>query len=209
MSTDEDDYDLDEVAAQMEAVDDLVLRGIPSDFDLDGADFGYLRIVAKERNGLTTKESEMQVERIDSMFNFTFEKSSTEIIEKSKAKVVAIKAKIEERGKRITATRTEYKITDAVLIDLLQQARAAQGRHVMSYTSNASVKSGNGLTEETVTVGAGVVNMLLTEQDFIDGEKAQVSKLEVIIRNLADLPDAQGRVRGHKLSFGELTFLGF
>ncbi len=177
-----------------------------SDFDYEQHDFDALR---QEREWLNQEqEEEMQVERIDNMFNFTFEKTSEEIKTKATAKVSAIKKKVEERGKRIAATRAEFKITDAVLIDLLQQARAAGGNERMSYSTNARDERG-GLTEETITVGAGVVNSILTEQDFINGERAQATKLEIIIRNLADLPDAQGRPRGHKLSFSELTFLGF
>ncbi len=80
----------------------------------------------------------------------------------------------------------------------------------MSYSVSNSVRSANGgMSEETITIGAGIVNSLLTEGDFIAGEKAQVKKLSTIIRNLKDLPDEHGAVRGHRLSFEELEFLKF
>ncbi len=150
----------------------------------------------------------MRAERIDSMFNYRFEKSSAEIIDKGNLKVNQIKAKMEERAKRIREVRSEYKITEAVLVDLLQQARAAGGSQRMSFSTNARDARG-GLTEETITVGAGVVNMILTEQDFIDAERASIERLSLVVRNLKDLPDQTGAVRGHGMSFDELKFLGF
>lgn len=67
----------------------------------------------------------MQVNRIDHMFNFRFEKSAQVIREKAKDKITALRAKIEEREVRIKRIREEYKITDAALIDVLEQAQAS------------------------------------------------------------------------------------
>ena len=154
----------------------------------------------------------MQVQRIESLFNFTFEKSAHEIVDHAKRKVASIRAKIEERESRIQHTRKEYKITDAMLIDIMVKARDQMQRGtVMSYSS--TVKSDDGLREEDVTIGAGVINMLLTERDHIEGEKANVEKLDMIIRNLKDLrryaPDGKEYMKGHELSTAELKFLGF
>ena len=152
----------------------------------------------------------MQVQNISHLFSFTFEKSTTEIVEACQKKERDLRAKMEEREARVTRIRSEYKITDAVLIDLLSQARAASKRNdaLMNYSSNAAVSNDTGVPQ-TVTVGAGVVNMLLTERDFIDGEKAQADKLSVIARNLRDYTDERGIVRtAHRLGYDEIRFLG-
>jgi hypothetical protein len=154
----------------------------------------------------------MQVQRIDSLFNFTFEKPASKIVEHAKLKVASIRAKIEEREGRIQHTRKEYKITDVMLIDIMVKAREQMQRgNVMNYSS--TVKSDDGLREEDVTIGAGVINMLLTERDHIEGEKAQVEKLDMIVRNLSDLrrfaPDGKEYMQGHQLTTAELKFLGF
>ena len=152
----------------------------------------------------------MQVQNISHLFSFTFEKSTTEIVEACQKKAHDLRTKMEEREARVTRIRSEYKITDAVLIDLLSQARAASKRNdaLMNYSSNAAVSNETGVSQ-TVTVGAGVVNMLLTERDFIDGEKAQADKLSVIARNLRDYTDERGIVRtSHRLGYDEIRFLG-
>jgi len=151
---------------------------------------------------------------IDHMFHFTYVKSSAQIVEKATAKVAALRAKIEERRARIKTIRTTYEITDEVLIDLLQQARnQARNAQTVSYTSNARVAQGASMSEATVTVPAGVVNNLMTEQDFIAGEQAQIRDLKLIIRNLEDLPDTRpgctDKRVGHTLTKEELVYLGF
>jgi hypothetical protein len=154
----------------------------------------------------------MQVQRIDTMFSFVYEKSASEIKRQAETKRAEIKSKIEERLARIRKTRDEYKITDAVLIDIQNQMRAqAQNAMVAQYSSN--VRSDDGEGDQTVTVGAGVVNFLLTEQDFISGEKAQVDHLDLMIRNIRDVDrrTANGTtyVELFRLSYAELKFLGF
>ena len=156
----------------------------------------------------------MHVQETDYMLNFTYEKTAAEIVDKSKTKSKALRAKVEERRERIKHIRAEYGIDDAVLIDLLQQARANARNAVMQYTSNAKAGGGaKGLTEDAVIVPAGVVNNLMTEQDFITGELEQAAKLDVIIRNLVDFPDErrgqEGKMRGHRLTQDELVYLGF
>lgn len=147
------------------------------------------------------------------MFNFTYEKTAAQIIEKAKAKKTALLEKVEERKDRIKRLRAEYGITDEVLIDLLQQARANARSAVMQYTSNAKVSKGPGMSEESVVVPAGVVNNLMTEQDFITSETTQATDLDLIVRNLTDLPDErrglEGKLRGHRLNKEELVYLGF
>lgn len=154
----------------------------------------------------------MQVQRIDSIFNFTYEKTATEIVDRAKEKAATIRSKIEEREVRIRRIRQEYKINDAALVDIMAKARdQAKRGEAMFYSS--TVKSEDGSGEEEITIGAGVVNMLLTERDHIEGEKANVEKLDMIIRNLKDLrryaPDGKEYMQGHQLTTAELKFLGF
>lgn len=155
----------------------------------------------------------MYIEETGHMFNFTYEKTSDEIITKAQGKRLSLQAKVEERKERIKRLRTEYSITDEVLIDLLQQARANARSAVTQYTSNTKVSKGPGMSEESVIVPAGVVNNLMTEQDFIASETTQAGDLDLIIRNLTDAVDErrgqEGKWRGHRLSKEELIYLGF
>lgn len=135
---------------------------------------------------------------IGSMFGrVEFAKPGREIAEKAKAKSEAVREKIEERQGRIARIREEYGITDAVLADVLAQAMHRRGQ---TYSvSNAPVgRDGSG----QVTVPAGVITNLTTEQEYIEEERQQVARLDLLARNIA--PDAS-----HKLTFDEMEYLGF
>lgn len=155
----------------------------------------------------------MQVQRIDGMFNFEFEKSAHEIVVAATAKAAATRQKIEEREIRIKKVREEYKITDSALIDIMAQAREQSKRGGAAMFYNTKAASDDDADEGEVTIGAGVVNMLLTERDHIEGEKAQVERLDMIARNLKDTrcfaPDGKEYMKGHMLTTAELKFLGF
>jgi hypothetical protein len=165
----------------------------------------------------------MRAMDITGMFHgLQFTKSASEIVERAKKKATQIKAKIEERQQRIAALRKEYGIDDAALVQLLQQARnqARQEASMMSYsyTSNATVgasKGGQGGQIEEKLIGAGVVNNLLTENDFIESERKQVATLELIARNLKPIPrfsDGDGKElppEEFTLSQEELKYLDF
>lgn len=150
---------------------------------------------------------------LSGMFRFEYEKPAEQIVAKMKTKVAALKAKIEERRVRVTKIRDEYGISDAVYIGLLEEARQAmqQKDNRMSYTIS-NVPARGGLQEsETITIGAGVVNNLLTETDYIKAELAEVKRLELISRNLEDKKpsDPNDRIEGHTLSESELQYLDF
>ena len=153
----------------------------------------------------------MQAQSISNMFNFTFEKTADEILGAARIKRTTIVNKIVERSARIHKMREEHKVTDTVLLDIQNQmrAQAKRGIEAMSYTSNVSTNSGS----EEVTIGAGVINFLLTEQDYIDAEKASVEKLDVIVRNLKDVyaytSTGAPYLTKFKMSYEELKFLGF
>jgi hypothetical protein len=155
----------------------------------------------------------MQVQRIDSLFNFDYVKTTAEIVHRAKEKAAQIRAKIEEREARIRRVREEYKITDTVLLDIMNRARAAskRGENMISYSN--TVQPPDGGSQEEITIGAGIIELLFTEEDHIAGEKANVEKLDMIIRNLKDkrrfAPDGKEYTEGHQLTTPELRFLGF
>ena len=154
----------------------------------------------------------MEVQNIDRMFNLTFEKNADEIIIAATNKAIDIRRKIEERVVRIRKMREEHRITDAVLIDIQNQMRADKQRGMAAvYNSSQALSDGTG--EEMISVGAGVINFILTEQDFIGGEKAQVERLDLVTRNLKPITRRTANgveyVELFKLSYEELKFLGF
>jgi len=147
----------------------------------------------------------------------TFQKSASEIKEKLVIKINLLKAKIVERQARIVQARTEYGIDDGALIALLNEARNQSKTFAkMSYTissiSNSSVPNGSKMEERTI--GAGVVNLLLTEGDYIETEKQQVSRLELILRNLrpiesTDTDGIPSNKDAFTLSESDLKYLNF
>jgi hypothetical protein len=119
----------------------------------------------------------VKVQDISRMFEFTFQKTTTDIRHAARKKITAIQAKIEERQARIKALRAEHKITDAVLNDILSQMRATtNAAALIQYTSSVTTDAGSA---ETVIVGAGAVNFLLTEQDYIEGERSPTQRKPV------------------------------
>jgi hypothetical protein len=159
----------------------------------------------------------MQVQQIGNMFRYEYQKTAVELVTAMTTKVTSIKAKVEERIARIAKVRTEYRITDAALLDVMKQARQAQkaGAMIMNYSTSSTGSTGmtDGSGGEQITVGAGIVNFLLTEQDFIEGEQAQVERLELVMRNLKDpvayTRDGQPYTQLVSISHDEAKFLGF
>lgn len=160
--------------------------------------------------------------RVEQMFHTNFEKPVAEVKAKVIAKVEKIKQKIEERIVRVKNLRAEHGIDDAALIELLTQARNAAKRNnaamQYSYTSNAPVgASANGTMSVEKTIGAGVVNHLMTENDFIESERDEVKRLELYARNVTEtrnwdarrLPGELPPVVGVHLSYDELEYLGY
>lgn len=145
------------------------------------------------------------------LFHFTFQKHHTVIVQAAKKKATELLLKIEERKARVIKLREEYGIDDAALIQLLTQARSQQQAHSYTYMSNAPVRESNKIEEKTI--GAGVVNNLLTENDFIEAERSSVDRLNTIVRNLGPvvLTDNGALVtkENFELSYQELKYLGF
>lgn len=157
----------------------------------------------------------------------SYTKSTHEIKEKAIAKIEKLKAKITEREQRLVNLRKEYDIDDKALIELLTAARKAQkqGLGNMQYTykssmsnqrigASASAGLDSDKTEEADRViGAGVVNHLLTENDFIESEKESIKELEFIAKHLKPLVEYQNGIKLPEqewtLSKEELKFLEF
>jgi hypothetical protein len=130
----------------------------------------------------------MQAPRIDHMFNgINYTKSADEIKEKAKAKILKLKDKIEDRARRIAAVRKEHDIDDADLVTLLQLLRKNAGATTLTYQKMSNVPARQGMSDEK-TIGAGVINNLLTEQDYMDQERDQVAMLDLMVRNLKPIP---------------------
>ncbi len=158
----------------------------------------------------------MQPMTLASMFDFTYEKFAHEIREKLEAKIKKVEDKVAERRKRVADLREEHGIDDAALVQLLQAARKnASARHYTYSTSKMSnVSVGSGPQEEERTIASGVVNNLLTENDFIEAERDQIRRMNLIARNLRPVPAyAENGTplpeRGFSLSYEELEFLEF
>lgn len=147
------------------------------------------------------------------ILNFHIEKSCSEVIEQINKKIEALNKKITERQGRVAAIRKEHGIDDAALVQLLTAARRQSQQSSYSYKSLSSSPSGARM-EEDRTIGAGVVNNLFTENDFIETDKSTVKKLELITRNLrpvkkftdAGTPYTVDMVT---LTYDELEFLEF
>lgn len=145
--------------------------------------------------------------------NVEYFKTAGEIVEKCRIKIASLSNKIEERKGRIKAIRTEHQIDDAALVELLTAMRKNADQRSFSY-STGPMGDNSGRGSEERTIAAGTVNALLTESDFIESEKAQVEKLDLIVRNLkpvrrfssdgTELPDA-----GFNVGHSDLRYLGF
>lgn len=163
----------------------------------------------------------MRAQTLEHMFHhLSFQKTADEITAKVEAKIKKLREKIEERTLRVKRLRDEHGIDDAALIQLLTDARkAAQHPNVekmsYSFSSNSAGSSGSEGKLEEKTIGAGVVNHLLTENDFIEAEKEQVKRLELIARNLKPLHHYSSETgvaytdQYFQLSYDELKYLDF
>lgn len=120
-------------------------------------------------------------------------------------KVRKLQEKVKVREGRIENIRTTNGITDAILVDLLQQARTHSGAQFYTVTgpSNLHIPGsvGNAQSGE-VTVSAGVIASLTTEGDAKRDEEEAIERLERIRRNIAWATEPC------ELNYSELEFLG-
>lgn len=149
----------------------------------------------------------------ENMFHsLTFRKPFVEIQDRMVRKSNELKHKITEREERIAKLREEYSITETMLVDLFRQARNAE-RNRESVVNYSTTRRNAGGMEETV-IGAGVVNALLTESDFIEAARKDIDRLGLLSRNLGPRRITEGTMAGqlvddHELTLAELLFLGY
>ncbi|WP_163996398.1 hypothetical protein [Pyxidicoccus caerfyrddinensis] len=136
-------------------------------------------------------------------------KTTPELREAMKKKVLEIAARIEDREGRMKRIRDEYEIDSERLAALVIQFQNRDSDFV-------SYQAQGGASRDTV-VPAGVIANIIREREMIDSERGQIRKLELVLRNLPETElyndPRTGEVRSrqplHQLSDDELEFLGF
>lgn len=151
-----------------------------------------------------------RVDRVDAMFEGVRynTKTTPDLRQAMTLKVEAIQALIEEREIRTKRLRDEYGI-DAERLAVLVVRYQEEGSFV-SYDKQGGARG------ETL-VPAGVIANLVEERRMIDSERDQLSKLELVLRNLQDVElyeeprtgEIKTRAPLHRLSDDELEYLGF
>ena len=149
-----------------------------------------------------------RIKRIESLlsdvvYNY---KSSDVLREAMTKKVGELRARIVERGVRTQKIRDEYSIDAERLAVLLMRFQQNDSGFV-SYENQGG---------ESV-VPAGVIASLVREREMIDNEQEQITKLELVLRNLMDTVqfavhgtgEIKTRPAVHELSDSELEYLGF
>jgi len=161
-----------------------------------------------------------QFNNVDSMFRgVSYNKFTTAVLRTAMTKkVAAVTAKIAERRTRVIKLMKEFKITDAVMGDLIIQYMNDQkrGQARMSYSNSVAATPAKPSTDE-VTVPAGTIANLITEKGLIDSESGEVKRLNLIVRNLKDKEPVLDtkthkliqRAAVHTLTDDEIEYLGF
>ncbi|MFT5683575.1 MAG: hypothetical protein ACI8RZ_004507 [Myxococcota bacterium] len=149
-----------------------------------------------------------RINRVERLFSdVVYNYKSSDVLRKAmSAKVEELRVRIAERGVRTQRIRDEYSIDAEKLAVLLMRFQQDDSGFV-SYEKQGG---------ESV-VPAGVIANLVREREMIDNEQEQITKLELVQRNLMD--DVQFAVHGtgeikmrpavHELSDDELEYLGF
>lgn len=145
--------------------------------------------------------------------------SSAAVKTAMEAKIKAVAAKIAERHNRVRDIMQAHEITDAVLGDIIIQYMKDQqrGTSAQTYSISNRAPTASGTPSEEKFVPAGVVANLVTEKELIESEKAEVDRMNLILRNLKLTEDAYNPTTGevitrpaiHKLTDEELLYLGF
>lgn len=154
------------------------------------------------------QENEMHNVNIRNMFNgIEFEKWGKDIAAKAVQKIAQIEDKIKERETRIAKIRSEFKITENVLLRII--AMSEHSHQTMSYSNGPSLASSPD-DEVTQLVPAGEIHNLRTEMKLIESERNQLLRLRLLERNidkseLGSLPAKEP----FTLNFEELEYLGF
>lgn len=136
----------------------------------------------------------------------TFKKTGKEIQDRLGVRIAETLAKVEERKKRIASIRKDHGITDADMVELLQQQRendrAAFYNLANSVVAAPRARKGAQAVSASRAIPAGVVANLAQEAALIRSETSAVSQWQVTHRNI----DTKAT---HEVSHADLEFLGF
>ncbi|WP_338865452.1 hypothetical protein [Myxococcus stipitatus] len=138
-------------------------------------------------------------------------KTTPELRGAMQKKVKELGGRIDEREARMRRIRDEYQIDAERLATLVMQfQKKARGSEMVSYQSQGG-DSGDAL------IPAGVIANIIREREMVDSERAQIRKLELVLRNLPDSElyndpktgEVKSRQPLHQLTDDELEYLGF
>ncbi|WP_342374589.1 hypothetical protein NVS55_24950 [Myxococcus stipitatus] len=138
-------------------------------------------------------------------------KTSPELRGAMQKKVAELKGRIDEREARMRRIREEYRIDAERLATLVMQfQKQSRNSEMVSYQTQGGA-SGDQL------VPAGVIANIIREREMVDSERAQVRKVELVLRNLSDTElyndpktgEVKSRQPLHQLTDDELEYLGF
>ncbi|RYE88914.1 MAG: hypothetical protein EOO75_12700 [Myxococcales bacterium] len=136
-------------------------------------------------------------------------KTSPELREAMERKVSELRRSGEEREVRVRKLREEYLIDAERLARLILDFQRTDTA-IVSYSAQ-----GDGGRDGVIP--AGVIAHIVREREMMDSERAQVRKMELILRNMRDREsyidgrsgEHRERMCLHSLSDDELEFLGF
>lgn len=135
-------------------------------------------------------------------------KTTTELREAMSRKVVALGESVTRRGERMLKLRETYQIDAERLAELILRFKD-EGARATSYDNQGN--------PDAPIVPAGVIANIVREREMIDGERDQIRKMELILRNIKDTEPYINEQTGeygerpciHVLSDDELEYLGF
>ena len=136
-------------------------------------------------------------------------KTSPELREAMQRKVSELRRSGEERELRVRKLREEYLIDPERLARLVLDFQRSDAP-IVSYSAQ-----GDGGRD--VVIPAGVIAHIVREREMMDSERAQIRKMDLILRNMRDSEsyidgrsgEQRERLCLHSLSDDELEFLGF
>ena len=137
-------------------------------------------------------------------------KTASEIRTAMDTKNVELVANIQVRETRIVALCEQFEISSERLASLVLEYRNRDSDTMVSFEAQTRADG------ETL-VPAGVIANIVQERSMVESEKAQITKLKLVQRNLCDTEQfpvsGTGEIKTrpciHKLDDEELIYLGF
>jgi len=157
---------------------------------------------------------------VQAMFRgVSYNKFTTAVVrEKMEAKILALRAKVEERRDRVAKLMGAHSITSEMLSDMVIQYLKDQdrGQSRISYSTNGPATGLDLRPKTEVVVPAGAVANIVTEKNLIESESEEARRMVLIVRNLRDTLPAVDEKTGaqveravtHSLTDDEIEYLG-